>query len=115
MFVQVTLLLPSAQLSGDSSAEARGVMTQVTDYNQRMSGEWRPVSQSNTINCDNSGIMFLVHVQGLAYAPTSYTYACIHTLPLSLSLTPPLPPCTHINIVVDLNTLYIIWLIHWLN
>ena len=42
-FVQVTLLLPSARLSGDSSAEARRVMTQVTDYNQRMSGEWRPV------------------------------------------------------------------------
>ena len=45
-YVQVTLLLPSAQLSGDSSADGRRVMTQVTDYNQRMSGEWRPVQNT---------------------------------------------------------------------
>ena len=58
MHVQVTLLLPSARLSGDSSADARRVMTQVTDYNQRMSGEWRPVS------C-------------MMHATHKYTYHCI--------------------------------------
>ena len=44
--VQVTLLLPSPEFTADDTAEGRRVMALVTDYNQRMSGEWRPVSSS---------------------------------------------------------------------
>lgn len=41
-FHQVTLLLPSQSLQF-SNGDGEVLWAEVTDYNQRMSGQWRPV------------------------------------------------------------------------